>query len=68
MSELEKERPTQITAPALHLSTPQITRRRLLAGAGQIALLTAIPMACAPAASTPWADGTFWDDGLGWTT
>ncbi|MEZ5932058.1 MAG: hypothetical protein R3F54_08925 [Alphaproteobacteria bacterium] len=43
-----------------------LTRRRLLAGAGQIALLAAFPIACTSTASVAWADGTFWDDGLGW--
>lgn len=44
-----------------------MTRRRLLAGTGQVALLAMLPIACAPGANTPWADGTFWDDGQGWT-
>ncbi|NJO37911.1 MAG: hypothetical protein HC871_10210 [Rhizobiales bacterium] len=43
-----------------------MTRRRLLAGTGRIALLAALPMACTSAPSVAWADGTFWDDGLGW--
>lgn len=44
-----------------------MTRRRLLAGTGQVALLAMmLPTACAPTANTPWADGTFWDDGQGW--
>ncbi len=46
---------------------PSITRRRLLAGTGQLALLAAwLPTGCAPVANRPWSDGTFWDDGLGW--
>ena len=47
-------------------SSHVLTRRRLLAGAGQVAVLAALPLSCAPIASLPWADGTFWDDGLGW--
>ena len=54
--------PTDIQA-----DTPSLTRRQLLAGTGQIALLAAVlPMACAPVINAPWADGTFWDDGKGW--
>ncbi|MEM7044559.1 MAG: hypothetical protein AAF543_17260 [Pseudomonadota bacterium] len=45
-----------------------MTRRRLLAGTGQVALFALLPTACAPVTNTPWADGTFWDDGQGWTT
>lgn len=46
---------------------PAITRRLLLAGAGQAAVLTLLPLGCAPAVSKAWADGTFWDDGSGWS-
>jgi hypothetical protein len=45
-----------------------LTRRQLLAGSGQLALLAAfLPTACMPIVNAPWADGTFWDDGKGWT-
>ena len=47
---------------------PSLTRRQLMAGAGQAALLVMVPIGCTPAANTPFADGTFWDDGSGWTT
>jgi hypothetical protein len=49
------------TAPSMPL-----TRRSLLAGAGRLALLAALPVACTAAPGVAWADGTFWDDGLGW--
>jgi hypothetical protein len=57
-----------VEAPALVVgySAHVLTRRRLLAGAGQVAVLAALPLSCAPIASLPWDDGTFWDDGLGW--
>ena len=59
----------QVSVPAVQARAvmPAMTRRQLLAGTGQIALLAMLPTACAPAASIAWADGTFWDDGLGWT-
>jgi hypothetical protein len=44
-----------------------MTRRQLLAGTGKAAVLAMLPLGCAPAASTPFADGTFWDDGSGWS-
>ncbi|MGI9508354.1 MAG: hypothetical protein ACR2QJ_03270 [Geminicoccaceae bacterium] len=44
-----------------------LTRRQLLAGVGQAALLTTFTVGCVPLGDYPWADGTFWDDGLGWT-
>lgn len=46
---------------------PTLTRRTLLAGTGQLALLAMVPLGCAPAASLPFSDGTFWDDGSGWS-
>lgn len=46
---------------------PLMTRRLLLAGAGQAAVLALLPFGCAPAMSKAWADGTFWDDGSGWS-
>ena len=46
---------------------PSLTRRALLASAGKIALLTMLPAACVPTANLPFADGTFWDDGTGWS-
>jgi hypothetical protein len=44
-----------------------MTRRQLLAGTGQVAVLAMLQPACAPLANAAWADGTFWDDGQGWT-
>lgn len=46
---------------------PRLTRRQLLAGTGKAALFALLPQACAPLGNTPFSDGTFWDDGLGWT-
>jgi hypothetical protein len=51
------------TPPAM----ASITRRQLLAGIDKAAVLAMLPLGCAPAASTPFADGTFWDDGSGWS-
>ena len=48
------------------MTSPLLTRRALLAGTGQVAILAMLPVGCAPIANAPWADGTFWDDGLGW--
>lgn len=48
-------------------SAPSMTRRALLAGTGHVALLAALPVACMPIVNAPWADGTFWDDGKGWS-
>lgn len=47
---------------------PSLTRRQLLAGTGKVALFAMLPLGCAPQASLPFADGTFWDDGSGWTS
>ncbi len=53
--------------PLAEPSGPKLTRRQLLAGTGKAALFALLPLACAPQASTPFADGTFWDDGSGWS-
>ncbi len=46
---------------------PNVTRRELLASTGAVALVAAVPFACAPTANKPFDDGTFWDDGSGWS-
>ncbi len=56
------EKPSRISPPGA-----AITRRQLLAGTGKIAVLAMLPISCAPKASIPFADGTFWDDGSGWS-
>lgn len=48
-------------------SGPSMTRRRLLAGVGQTAVLALLPAGCVPLANAAWADNTFWDDGTGWS-
>lgn len=46
---------------------PRMTRRQLLAGTGKAALLAMAPLGCVQVANNPFSDGTFWDDGLGWS-
>ncbi len=50
------------------IAGPALTRRALLAGTGHAALLAVLPFGCAPIVGKPFADGTFWDDGSGWTS
>ena len=57
---------TALPASGAGAHSTLLTRRALLAGTGQAALLAMLPVGCAPIANAPWSDGTFWDDGLGW--
>ncbi|MDH3662005.1 MAG: hypothetical protein OEU92_18580 [Alphaproteobacteria bacterium] len=66
MSETSRARPNPGHVQREVIASTALTRRQLLAGTGQVALLAILPIGCAPAANAPWADGTFWDDGLGW--
>ncbi|MGI9498944.1 MAG: hypothetical protein ACR2P3_02830 [Geminicoccaceae bacterium] len=66
MSEAKKGQETIVPALRAEPVLPSMTRRRLLTGVGQAALLTMAPVGCMPAINAPWADGTFWDDGKGW--
>lgn len=68
MSDSEKRGKAERLPVGTQANMPSLTRRQLLAGSGQVALLAAVlPMACAPVINAPWADGTFWADGQGWT-
>lgn len=66
MNETEERQGSSVSATRARIGQPGMTRRQLLAGAGQAALLAALPVGCVPVGNYPWADGTFWDDGLGW--
>lgn len=63
-----RDLPKNEVTPPSHPSGPKLTRRQLLAGTGQLALLAALPLGCAPRGNDPFADGTFWNDGSGWST
>ena len=67
MNESTVPPPTSVAAQKLEHAAPAITRRQLLAGTGKVALFAMVPLGCAPQANTPFADGTFWDDGSGWS-
>lgn len=68
VSDQAGDRNSAITMQRARASIAPMTRRRLLTGTGQLALLAAVlPTACIPVINEPWADGSFWDDGQGWT-
>lgn len=67
MIEATKDEKARGTGAHIHAAAPLMTRRQLLAGTGQLAVLAMLSTACVPIVNAPWADGTFWDDGKGWT-
>ncbi|MGH1479349.1 MAG: hypothetical protein ACRBM6_11640 [Geminicoccales bacterium] len=67
ISALNQPMPTE-DAKAGSQRSPSLTRRQLLSGTGKAALFAALPFGCVPASNSPFADGTFWSDGSGWTT
>ena len=67
MIEVKGERKKGASADQARSGSPAMTRRRLLSSTGQIAFFALLPMACMPVINAPFADGTFWTDGQGWT-
>lgn len=66
MSEVLEKKSAKSLPSTARIASASMTRRQLLSGTGKLALLAMLPAACTTAANLPWADGTFWDDGLGW--
>lgn len=62
--------PKTIAGPGSHGGgrRPGITRRRLMLGSSQVALLTVMLAGCGngEVEPEPFSDGTFFDDGTGW--
>ncbi|MGI9489983.1 MAG: hypothetical protein ACR2RF_29660 [Geminicoccaceae bacterium] len=67
MIEVKGEREKGASAVQARSGSPTMTRRRLLSSAGQITFFAMLPTACMPIINAPFADGTFWTDGQGWS-